>query len=83
MIHLAEDKMMELRANYDFKMSQYANDKRFDRRAVKVETQDLEKLKQSVLSGPLNERQRYAFHILDVHKKSAQKFHQEAALKRL
>lgn len=83
MIHLAEDKMRELRANYDFKISQYSNDKRFDRKAVKDETLNLENLKQSVLRGPLNERQRYAFHILDVHKKSAQKVHQEAALKRL
>ncbi len=73
MIGLAEERMMELRANYNFKLTQFANDKRFDRRAVKEETVGLEKLKQRVLVGPANQKQRYAFKILDQHKKDAAK----------
>ena len=83
MIHLAEDKMMELRANYDFKMNQFSSDQKFDRKAVLGETRNLEKLKQKVLGGSINERQRYAFHILDVHKKAAQGAQRQAELNRL
>ena len=83
MIGKAEDRMMELRANYNFKVNQFANDQRFDRNTVKEETKALEKQKHSVLFSKASDRQRYAFHILDVHKKAASKKKRENELKRL
>ena len=82
MIGKAEDRMLELRANYNFKMNQFSNDKRFDRKTVKLETRELEKEKQRVLFSNASDRQRYAFHILDEHKKATAMKKREAELRR-
>tara|TARA_B110000090_G_scaffold141805_1_gene155834 strand:+ start:2403 stop:4709 length:2307 start_codon:yes stop_codon:yes gene_type:complete len=83
MIGKAEDRMMELRANYNFKMNQFEMGKRWDRNMVKEETKLLEEKKHTVLFSKASDRQRYAFHILDEHKKALANKKRENELKRL
>jgi hypothetical protein len=83
MIGKVEDRMMELRANYNFKMNQFANDQKFDRNMIKEETKFLEKQKKNVLFSKASDRQKYAFYILDEHKKALTKKKHEHQLKRL
>ena len=82
MIGKAEDRMMELRANYNFKVNQFGSDKQFDRKMVKQETKELEKEKQRVLFSNASDRQRYAFQILDEHKKAITEKKRRAELQR-
>ena len=71
--------MMELRANYNFQMQQFANDKLYDKKMLDEE-KELEELKQKVLKGPSS--QRFAFSILDQHKKAALENKRMSALRR-
>ena len=82
MLGKAEDRMLELRANYNFKMNQFSMGKRYDRKTTKTETNELEKEKQRVLFSNASDRQRYAFKILDQHKKAAAKKRRQADLSR-